>query len=83
MIKDKELIPILTAAEEGNMFMAGQLMKGLSDQDIAWLVIENHRGPNGQRRITLHGYWHDIFVVSKVVKLNTNTGKLTWGATKT
>ena len=80
MIKNKELLPILVASDEGDIFLAGPLLKGLSEELMAWKVIENYAGPNGQRRITLHGYWHDIFVVSKVVQINTNTGSMTWGA---
>jgi hypothetical protein len=80
MISDDALIPILASAEEGDMFMAGTLLKGLSDEKIAWQVIESVHMHN-KTRITLHAYWHDIFVISKVVSIINGT-QLHWGATK-
>jgi hypothetical protein len=60
--------------------MAGTLLKGLSDEKIAWVVIENV--PDGAcNRITLHAYWHNIFVVSKVVRVMAGT-EIFWGVTE-
>lgn len=78
MIRDAELIDALLEAGEGEMIMAGKLLRGLSDEDIAWVVIESVATPEGVR-VTLHAYWHDIFVVSKVVTIKNS--KLVWGAT--
>ena len=81
MIKDEELIPLLVDAKEGDMITAGKILRGVSDENIAWLVIEVVH-MHHQTRVTLHAYWHDIFVVSKVV--NVIKGRhLHWGATKT
>lgn len=80
MISDSALAPILQAAGEGEMVMAGKLLKGISAEDIAWVVIESVP-MHSVTRVTLHAYWHDIFVVSKVVTIQDNT--LIWGATKT
>jgi len=81
MISDDALIPILADAAEGDMFTAGKLLGGLSNENIAWVVIETVQMHN-KTRITLHAYWHDIFVISKVVNLIDGT-QLHWGATKT
>jgi hypothetical protein len=81
MIRDEELIPLLVDAEEGYMITAGKILKGLSDENIAWLVIEAVHLHN-KTRVTLHAYWHDIFVVSKVVNVINGT-HIHWGATKT
>lgn len=81
MISDTALIPILADAQEGDMFTAGKLLGGLSNENIAWVVIETVHQHN-KTRITLHAYWHDIFVISKVVNLIDGT-QLHWGATKT
>lgn len=81
MIRDDELIPILSDASEGDMFTAGKLLGGLSNEKIAWVVIESVHMHN-KTRVTLHAYWHDIFVISKVVNVIDGT-KLYWGATKT
>ena len=81
MIRDEELIPLLVDAQEGDMLTAGKLLGGLSDENIAWVVIETVPQHNAVR-VTLHAYWHDIFVISKVVKVINGT-ELFWGATKT
>lgn len=81
MIRDEELIPLLVGATEGDMITAGTLLKGLSDERIAWVVIEVVHLHN-KTRVTLHAYWHDIFVVSKVVSVIDGT-QIHWGATKT
>jgi len=81
MIRDEELLPLLVDAKEGDMITAGKLLSGLSDENIAWVVIESVHLHN-KTRVTLHAYWHDIFVVSKVVSVIDGT-KLHWGATKT
>lgn len=78
MIADAALAPLLNEAAEGEVIVAGGLLKGLSDDEIAWVVIENV--PMGNyRRVTLHAYWRDVFVVSKVAKVNGD--KIAWGAT--
>lgn len=79
MISDTELFDALLKVGEGEMIMAGKLLKGLSDEEIAWVVQESVAGPDGLR-LTLHAYWHDIFVVSKVVTLKDN--QIIWGVTK-
>jgi len=81
MISDTALIPILADISEGDMFTAGTLLGGLSNEKIAWQVIEVVHQHN-KSRFTLHAYWHDIFVISKVVNLIDGT-QLHWGATKT
>ncbi len=82
MIADNQLAPILREAAEGEMIMAGTLLKGLSDEEIAWVVIENVI-EGKWHRVTLHAYWHDIFVVSKVVRVGTSVGGgIEWGVTK-
>jgi hypothetical protein len=82
MIPNNELIPVLREAAEGEMIMAGTLLKGVSDEEIAWVVIETV--PEGSwHRVTLHAYWHDIFVVSKVVQVSAIVGGgIKWGTTK-
>ena len=80
MISDSELFDALLDANEGEMIMAGTLLKGLSTEEIAWVVMETIVGvPGGGVRVTLHAYWHSVFVVSKVVTLRGST--LIWGVT--
>ena len=81
MISDIALAPTLAAMGEGEVLMHGKLLEGLSDEEIAWVCIEN-KAMHNCRRITLHAYWHNVFIVSKVVRVNGNETQLTWGATK-
>lgn len=81
MIRDEELAPLIATAKEGDMITAGKLLRGVSDEDIAWLVIEVVHMHN-RTRVTLHAYWHNIFVVSKVVSVIDGT-RIEWGVTKT
>lgn len=79
MISNKDLAPILRQAVEGEILMAGTLLKGISNEEVAWMVIETvHSGE--WLRVTLHAYWHNIFMVSKVVRINTITDDIEWGA---
>jgi hypothetical protein len=79
MIRDEELLPLLATAKEGDMITAGKLLKGVSPENIAWVVIEVVHMHN-KTRITLHAYWHDIFIISKVVNVIDGT-KIIWGVT--
>jgi hypothetical protein len=81
MITDKALLPLLISAKEGDIILAGTLLRGISDEQIAWRVIEVAQLHN-RTRVTLHAYWHDIFIVSKVVSV-TDGNNLQWGVTKT
>lgn len=81
MISDAQLAPLLRAAGEGEIILAGALLPGLSDEQIAWVVMENVKDKRGRHRLTLHAYYHDVFVVSKVVTVAPEADKLTWGAT--
>ena len=81
MILDNDLVPVLQSSAEGEMIMAGQILKGLSDEEIAWVVVESVES-EGKDRITLHAYWHNVFMVSKIVQVDIETGALTWGVTK-
>lgn len=76
MIKDSELAQVLRDTGQGEMIMAGTILKGLTTEEIAWVVLEVAEVDEG-KRFTLHAYWHDIFVVSKVVIL-TPDDKLLW-----
>lgn len=83
MIPNNELIPILREAGEGEIILAGELLSGLSDEKIAWVVQENHKRVDKAHRITLHGYWHDVFIVSKVCVIGAATGSgIEWGKTE-
>lgn len=77
MISDKELAQVLNDTGQGEMIMTGTILKGISNEEIAWVVLEAADVPAG-KRFTLHAYWHDIFVVSKVVTL-TPEDTLVWG----
>lgn len=77
MIKDSELAKVLRDTGVGEMIMTGTILKGLSKEEIAWVVLEAAKVKDGIR-FTLHAYWHDIFVVSKVVTL-TEKNELIWG----
>ncbi len=77
IVSDKELVKYLKISGEGEMIIAGTILKGLSDEEIAWVVLEIAEVKAG-KRFTLHAYWHDIFVVSKVVTL-TPDDQLKWG----
>lgn len=82
MISNDALIPLLRDAGEGEIVLAGTLLKGLSAEQIAWVVMENYKDDQGTR-ITLHAYWHDIFIVSKIVWIHTGPSgneTLSWGA---
>ena len=65
---------------EGEMILAGTLLKGLSKHDVAWVVIEKIQQAD-QLRVTLHAYWHDVFIVSKVLKINPDN-TIEWKETK-
>lgn len=80
MITDKALIPILRDAGEGEIILAGHLLAGLSEEQIAWVVQENHQRVDKAHRITLHGYWHDVFIVSKVCVVYKD--RIEWGNTE-
>jgi len=79
MIEDKALAEVLQTVGEGEMLPVGTLLKGLSDEKIVWVIIESVTVED-TLRVTLHAYWHDIFIVSKVVTIT--DGKLKWGVTK-
>ncbi len=80
-ISDTELAKVLRNTGQGEMLMAGNILKGLNKEEIAWVVLEAVE-VDKDTRFTLHAYWHDIFVVSKVVTL-TPDNTLEWGRTKT
>jgi len=80
MITNAELAPALRLADEGSILLAGKLLQGISQEEIAWQVIEKV-GSEGGMRITLHAYWHDVFIVSKVVTVYPDD-TLVWGVTK-
>ena len=82
MISDAQLAPILRGAGEGEIILAGRLLPGLTPEEIAWVVMENVKDKRGRHRVTLHAYFKDVFVVSKVVTVAPQADKLTWGATK-
>lgn len=82
MIKDSTLAPLLRAAGEGEIILAGDFLPGLAKEQIAWVVIENVKDKRGRHRITLHAYFKDVFIVSKVVTVAREADKLTWGASK-
>jgi len=66
VITNEELAPILRDINEGEVILAGKLLRGISQEEIAWQVIEKVNSEGGMR-VTLHAYWHDVFIVSKVV----------------
>lgn len=80
MISDEQLLPRIIDAGEGDLIMAGNPLPGLSPDKMAWVVQESIHLHN-RTRITLHGYWHDVFVVSKVVNIYDGT-RIEWGETK-
>ncbi len=77
---DLELAHVLRNTGKGEMFMVGNILKGLNKEQIAWVVLEAVE-VDKDTRFTLHAYWHDIFVVSKVVTL-TPSNRLIWGRTR-
>lgn len=77
MIKDKELAKALRGMDEGEMILAGQLLKGISEEEIAWIIIEKVQQAD-QVRVTLHAYWNNVFVVSKVLRINPDNS-IQWG----
>ncbi len=83
MITDKAAATLLLDSGEGDILLVGQLLKGISDENIAWQIIEKLTITTKREgvRITLHAYWHDIFIVSKVVTVNPDN-TLKWGVTK-
>lgn len=81
MINDDDFAKVLRKSDEGEMILVGQILKGISDQEIAWMIIEKVQQAD-QIRVTLHAYWHDVFIVSKVLRINTDN-TIEWGATKT
>ena len=80
MITDKAMSTLLSSCTAGDIFLVGKLLMGISNEDIAWRVIERVDSIEGVR-LTLHAYWFDIFIVSKVVTVNPDD-TLTWGVTK-
>lgn len=79
MITDKEFAQALRDMGQGELVCVGEILSGLSNEQIAWMILEAVDCPVGIR-YTLHAYWHDIFVLSKVVVL-TPDDKLLWGNT--
>ena len=77
MITDKELAQALEKINQGEVVIAGTILKGLTDEEIAWVVLEVSQ-QDDFTVYTLHAYWHDIFVVSKVVCLLSGN-RLNWG----
>lgn len=77
MISDAKLADVLRGVGQGEVIMTGTILRGISDQEMAWVVLEAVE-VGAVTRYTLHAYWHDIFVVSKIVSL-TNDNKLIWG----
>ena len=82
MIKDKAMATLLSECAVDDMFLVGKLLTGISNEDIAWRVIEKVECIDGLR-ITLHAYWFDVFIISKVVTVAPGTNELIWGVTKT
>lgn len=80
MIFTEALAPLLRDAVEGEILVCGQVLKGLSAQAISWVVIEAVE-ESVFKRITLHAYWHDVFLVSKVVRVHNTEPKLVWSVT--
>jgi hypothetical protein len=81
VIKDTALGKLIRDAGEGELILAGTLLPGLDDEQIAWVVMENVSAAD-ERRITLHAYVYDIFVVSKVVYVHKKNFSVRWGATE-
>lgn len=81
MISDRSLGTLIRDAGEGELILAGNLLPGLDDEQIAWVVMENVSAAD-ERRITLHAYVYDIFVVSKVVYVHKKNFSVRWGATE-
>lgn len=77
-VASSDFADMLTNCQKGDVFLLGTLLKGLSDEKIAWLVLERV-ATDASIRVTLHAYWHDVFLVSKVVTLIGST--LYWGDT--
>ena len=82
MITDTALAPILRDAAEGEIVVTGTLLPGLSGEQLHWVVMENVTTDEGEQRVTLHGYFYDIFVVSKVVFVHPERNQLQWGRTE-
>ena len=80
MISDKNTATLLLGSEVGELILTGKLLKGISNEDIAWMVIEKVQTIEGVR-VTLHAYWFDVFIVSKVVTVSPDN-TVTWGVTK-
>jgi len=81
MISDQALAVLLRDSNEGEMILVGKLLKGISNEDIAWVIIEKAERDD-MIRVTMHAYWHDVFIVSKVVTIMPDN-ILRWGVTKT
>jgi hypothetical protein len=80
VISNDALAPLLRDAGEGEIIVAGTLLPGLGNEQIHWVVIENVSAAD-ERRITLHAYLHDIFIVSKVVFVHKRNNGINWGVT--
>jgi len=80
MITNKKLALVLRDTKEGDVILVGKLLRGVSEEEIAWKIIEKVNSEGGMR-ITLHAYWHDVFIVSKVVTVYADD-TLVWGVTK-
>lgn len=59
----------LAELKEGDLFELGDLMPGLnSGQKVVWACLENvAHNEVGTRRVTLHAYWHDVFLMAATV----------------
>jgi len=80
MITDRATAVLLRDSDEGDMILVGKLLKGISNQDIAWMIIEKVQRAD-MIRVTMHAYWYDVFIISKVVTVMPDN-TLKWGVTK-
>ena len=52
------------------MFETPALLPGLSSEPIVWKVLENNKSISGaNQRLTVHGYYEDIFIGAAGIKL--------------
>lgn len=58
-------LQMLTALKEGEQFELGEMLPGIDpNETVVWQVLENVEIQEGKSRMTLHGYYNDVFVFS-------------------
>jgi hypothetical protein len=72
---------VLATLSEGDVFETPPLFPGLCNEPMAWKVLEHAEicgDPPRLYRVTIHGYYHDIYVCAAGVTFIEGATEATW-----